>query len=373
MTAIIVAALVFISSLMSLLSGMPVAIIEILAGIVAGNLGLNAENWMLYLSGLGGIVLTFLAGAEIDTEMMKKEFKGCFLIGFFAFLVPFIGVSLYTRYVAGWDVQASLVAGCALSTTSVAVVYSILVESNLSNTRIGKMLLTSTFITDIAVVIVMSVLFIKPTLYMGVFVLTSIVVIVFAVKFSHIMFDTPKLKNKVIEPEIKYLLLLLMAFMYFAELGASHAVLPAFVLGLLMSRHFSETRETKVIRNRLRTVAYAVITPIFFIVGGMKVSLSMIMSALGLFAALFAIQLITKYIGVYFFAKRFIPGGEVYVSLIMSTGLTFGIIASVFGLTSGIINQLQYSLLIGVVVASAVIPTFIAQKWFMPVHSEDII
>jgi hypothetical protein len=57
----------------------------------------------------------------------------------------------------------------------------------------------------------------------------------------------------------------------------------------------------------------------------------------------------------------------------MSTGLTFGTIASVFGLNSGFINQVQYSVLIGVVIASAVIPTFIAQKWFMPVHSEDLV
>jgi hypothetical protein len=57
----------------------------------------------------------------------------------------------------------------------------------------------------------------------------------------------------------------------------------------------------------------------------------------------------------------------------MSTGLTFGTISSVFGLNAGYIDQVQYSVLVGVVVASAVIPTFIAQKWFMPVHSEDIL
>jgi Kef-type K+ transport system membrane component KefB len=62
-----------------------------------------------------------------------------------------------------------------------------------------------------------------------------------------------------------------------------------------------------------------------------------------------------------------------YTTLLMSTGLTFGTISSLFGLQAGIINQSQYSILVGVVVASAVIPTFIAQKWFMPVEDEDII
>jgi Kef-type K+ transport system membrane component KefB len=140
-----------------------------------------------------------------------------------------------------------------------------------------------------------------------------------------------------------------------------------------MSRHFTETSEIGVVRNRLRTVAYAIITPLFFIVGGLKISLSLIISAIGLFSILFIIKIITKFIGVYFLAKRYIPHGSMYTTLLMSTGLTFGTIASVFGLNSGFINQVQYSVLVRVVVASAVIPTFIAQKWFMPLHSEDIL
>jgi len=177
----------------------------------------------------------------------------------------------------------------------------------------------------------------------------------------------------VVEPEIKYLFLLLLAFMYFAQLGDGHAVLPAFVLGLLMSPHFRETSETKSVRTKLRTVAYAIITPAFFIVGGLRVSFPLILSGLGLFLILFGLKIVSKFLGVFFLSKKFIPHGAMYTTLLMSTGLTFGTIASVFGLTSGIIDQVQYSLLVGVVIASAVIPTFIAQKWFMPAHSEDII
>src|SRR3989344_5438190 len=79
-----------------------------------------------------------------------------------------------------------------------------------------------------------------------------------------------------------------------------------------------------------------------------------------------------KFAGVYFLAKRFIPGGSMYTTLLMSTGLTFGLIAIVFGLSSGFINQVQYSVLAGVLTISAGIPTLVAQRWFMPVHSEDI-
>ncbi len=372
-TPLVVGFLVLLASLISLRVGLSVAIIEIALGTVAGNLGVIPEDWMLYLASFGGVLLTFLAGTEIDTELMKEKLKESLLIGSLSFLLPFVAVFLFTYYVVGWDYSAALIAGTALSTTSLAVVYSVLVETNLSQTQIGKITMVATFVTDMGTALALSILFIKPTLYTAVFVVVSVIVIVVATKFSHFVFDNPVLKNKVIEPEIKYVFLLLLVFMYFANLGDGHAVLPAFLLGLLMSKHFRETSSTKVVRNRLRTVAYAVITPIFFIVGGLKISLPLIVAGLGLFLALFFIKILAKFVGVFFLAKRYIPDGSTYVTLLMSTGLTFGTIASVFGLTSGLINQEQYSLLIGVVIASAVIPTFIAQKWFMPLHSEDLV
>lgn len=365
--------IVLVASLISLKLGLSVAIIEILLGAVGGSFGLHVQDWMIYLAGFGGITLTFLAGTEIDTKLMKEKFKESFLIGFFSFIVPFVVVAGYTYFVAHWNLQAALLAGTALSTTSLAVVYSVLVETGLAKTTVGKLLMSSTFITDMGTALALSIIFVRPTLYTVVFIGVSIVVIILATKFSHLVFDNPRLKNKVVEPEIKYVFLLLLAFMYFAQLGDGHAVLPAFVLGLLMSPHFRETADTRSVRNKLRTVAYAIITPTFFIVGGLRVSFPLILSALGLFLILFGLKLASKFVGVFFLSRKFIPQGAMYTTLLMSTGLTFGTIASVFGLTSGIINQVQYSLLVGVVIASAVIPTFIAQKWFMPTHSEDIV
>jgi Kef-type K+ transport system membrane component KefB len=304
---------------------------------------------------------------------MREKFKVSMLIGGFSFLCPFLGVFLYTFYVAGWTIKASLIAGTALSTTSLAVVYSVLVETGLSSTNIGKLLMASTFITDMGTAFALSILFVKPTVYTLVFLVVSIFVIVFATKFSHKVFHSRTLKNKVIEPEIKYIFLLLLMFMFFAKLGDGHAVLPAFLLGLLMSGHFNETTGTKAVRDRLRTVSYAIITPIFFIVGGLKISLPLIITAGSLFIILFLLKMSTKFIGVYFLARKYIPNGSTYTTLLMSTGLTFGTISSVFGYNAGYIDQVQYSVLVGVVIASAVIPTFIAQKWFMPVEEEDIV
>ena len=362
---------ILLSSLISLRLGLAVAIIELVIGAIFGNLGfLHATDWMTLIAIFGGILLTFMAGTEIDTHVMREKYKESFLIGFFSFLAPFIGASLFTYFIAGWNLQAALIAGIALSTTSLAVVYSVLLETDLPDANLAKILLAATFVTDITTVIVLTILFLKPDLYTLLFIVISIVVILLAAKYSKHIFVHDKLKNKVIEPEIKYIFLLLVIFMYFAALGNGEAVLPAFILGLLMSKQLAKVKDLMV---RMRTVAYAVITPIFFIVGGLKISFPLILASLGLFLILFALKIITKFIGVYFLANKYIPNGSTYLTLLMSTGLTFGTIASLFGRNTGYINQVQYSVLIGVVVASAIIPTFVAQKWLLPRHREDMI
>jgi Kef-type K+ transport system membrane component KefB len=362
---------ILLSSLISLRLGMAVAIIELILGAIFGNLGiLHPEDWMTLLATFGGILLTFMAGTEIDTQVMREKYKESFLIGFFSFLAPFLFVLLFTYFIAGWNIQAALIAGIALSTTSLAVVYSVLLETKLPDANLAKTLLAATFVTDMTTVIVLSILFLKPDLYTLLFVVISIAVIIVASKYSHYIFNHEKLKNKVIEPEIKYVFLLLVIFMFFAAIGNSEAVLPAFILGLLMSKQLAGVKDLMV---RLRTVSYAVITPIFFIVGGLKVSFSLILASLGLFIILFGLKIIAKFIGVYFLANKYIKDGSMYFTLLMSTGLTFGTIASLFGLNAGYIDQVQYSVLIGVVVSSAIIPTFVATKWFLPRHSEDII
>jgi Kef-type K+ transport system membrane component KefB len=365
--------MIFAASLISLRLGLSVAIIEILLGAVAGNLGMKPEPWMNYLANFGGIILTFLAGTEIDTRLMKARLKLSLLIGSLSFLVPFFICSAFARFFLHWTTAASLLAGIALSTTSLAVVYSVLVESGLSRTPLGKLLMAATFVTDMGTALALSVLFSKPTLHSLLFIVVSIVILILARKYSFLVFLNRKYKDKVIEPEIKYLFVILLGLMYFAQLGDGHAVLPTFVLGLVMSRYFTETRSTRQVIIRLRTVAYAIITPLFFLVGGMRVSIPMIAAGIVVFLLFLGLKVGAKFVGVYFIFKRHVPADRTYSTLLMSTGLTFGTISCQFGLASGKIDVSQYSILLGVVIASAVIPTLIAQHWFMPRETEDIL
>jgi Kef-type K+ transport system membrane component KefB len=167
----------------------------------------------------------------------------------------------------------------------------------------------------------------------------------------------------VIEPEIKLVFACLFLLIWLGGRANSQAVLPAFVLGLAMSRHYAEHRLEQ---ERLRVVAFAFLTPFFFLKGGMNVSLGALWSNLGILAVLFAGKMVPKLCGVYPLARRYSAPHAAFTTLLMSTGLTFGTITALYGLNAGIIDQTKFSLLIAVVVLSAIVPTAIAQRWFSP-------
>ena len=360
--AMVVGILILLASMVSVKIGLSVALIEIVFGIIAGNfLGIHSTPWIDFLAGFAGIVLTFLAGAEVDPEVMREKFKESLLIGGISFLLPFVGTWLFCYYVAGWSWQASQIAGVALSTTSLAVVYAVLVETGLTHTPIGKLIMAACFVTDFGTALALSLLFINPTWWIIPFIGVSAGAIVLMPRLHPWFF--PTFGNRVIEPEIKGAFAVLLALMYFAVKAESHAVLPAFLLGLAVARIFAQHREEQ---RRFRVVAFAFLTPFFFLKSGMNVSLAAVWANLGLLGVLFVIKQATKIAGVYPLSRRYVPADAMYTTLLMSTGLTFGTISSLYGLNAGLLTQTQFSLLVTVVVLSAVIPTMIAQRHFQP-------
>ncbi len=361
----VLAALIFLASVLSVELGLSAALIEISLGIVGGNfLGLQQPEWVKFIAGFGGILLTFMAGAEVDFRLMREKAKESILIGALSFLTPFIGTLLVCRDLLGWSWQSAELAGIALSTTSLAVVYAVLVETGLARTGIGKLIMAATFVTDFGTAAGLSLLFLQPHVQTLWFVVVSAAAILLSPLVAPWFFR--RYGSRVIEPEIKLLFLLLFLLMYFAQIGDSHAILPAFLLGFVMSPIFHGNRD---LQRKLRVVAFAFITPIFFLSGGMNISLPLLGANIGLFLTLLAVKLVTKFIGVYPISKAFIPREATYTTLLMSTGLTMGTISAVFGYQKGIIDHAQFSVLVAVVVASAIVPTFLAQRFFHPRHA----
>ncbi len=362
LVATILGLLILIASIVSVELGVSVAIIEIAFGVIAGNfLGVASTPWIDFIAAFAGIVLTFLAGAEVDPALLRERAKESLLVGALSFLLPFVGAGLFAYYVAGWDLRQAEIAGVALSTTSLAVVYAVLVETGLTKTEIGKVIMAATFVTDLGTAIALSLLFIQPTPYLALFAGVSIVVIVAMAIFQRWFFD--RYGDRVIEPEIKGAFFVLFLLMWTADLAKSHAVLPAFVLGFSVSGVFRRYPEQL---KRFRIVAFSLLTPFFFFKGGLNVSLDAVAGALPLLAGFLAVKLALKFAGVMPVALRYLRPHATFTTLLMSTGLTFGTISSLYGLNAGIIDRAQFSVLVTTVILSAIVPTFIAQRFYSP-------
>jgi len=362
LAATILAALVLLASMVSVELGISVAIVEIALGVFAGNvLGITSTPWIDFLAAFAGILLTFLAGAEVDPGLFRQRFRESVVIGGLSFALPFAAAGLFAYFVAGWDLRQSEIAGIALSTTSLAVVYAVLVETGLTNTEIGKVIMAATFVTDLGTATALSVLFIQPTPFLALFVAVSVVVIVGMLVLQPWFFR--RYGDRVIEPEIKGAFVALFLLMWTADLAKSHAVLPAFVLGFAVSGAFRRHPEQL---KRFRIVAFSLLTPFFFFKGGLNVSLDALAGALPLLAGFLFVKIALKFAGVMPVALRYLRPHATFTTLLMSTGLTFGTISSLYGLNAGIIDRAQFSVLVTTVILSAIVPTFIAQRFFSP-------
>jgi len=359
-------ALALSASLISIWAGISVALVEILVGVVAGNfLGIHATtDWINFLALLGSGVLTFLAGAEIDPRSLKANLRASGLIGILSFGVPFAIVWLFAQFVLGWHLQQAQIAGVALSTTSVAVVYAVMIEGGYSDTAMGKTILAACFITDLGTVLALGVLFANFNMWLVLFVVVMCVVLWFMPTWTQ--FIIVRLgATRVSEPEVKFIFFILFFLDGLATTAKSEAVLPAYLVGLVVAGVFLRD---KTLVNRMRSIAFAIFTPFYFIKAGLYVSLPVLWTGLGIIGALLLVKMITKLVGVFPLARMHYMGKREasYTTLLMATGLTFGTISALFGFQNKIIDQRQYTILVSVVILSAFIPTLIAQKFFQP-------
>jgi Kef-type K+ transport system membrane component KefB len=341
-----------------------IALLEIIIGAIAGNIiDLTLTPWVNYLAGFGAILLTFLAGAEIDINVIRRHFGSTMTIGAVGFFAPYIGVFCFARFVLGWPWPQAQIGGIALSTTSVAVVYAVMVETGFNQTEIGKIILAACFVNDLGTVLALGIVFANYNIWLIAFAVVTIAVLFALPRFTPWFFRW--VGNRVSEPQIKFVLLLLFFLGGMANTAKSEAVLPAYLVGIVLAPVFLKDRE---LMNRVRVIAFTILTPFYFLKAGSLVRADVIVSSAGLILVFLGVKMVTKFFGILPLTRyfRFDPREGMYTTLLMSTGLTFGSISALFGLTNHIINETQYTILLTAVIGSAVVPTMIAERWFQP-------
>jgi Kef-type K+ transport system membrane component KefB len=361
--------LALVASLVSIRLGISVALIEIGLGVVGGNvLGLQSTPWIDFLAAFGAILLTFLAGAEINPVSLRRHLRPSLVIGGVSFAAPAIAAFLVAYLGLGWSLEAAEIAGLALSTTSVAVVYAVMIESGLAAKELGKLILAACFVTDLGTVLFLGILFADFDPVLLAFAVATALAIGLVPPLSRVLMV--RVPGRVSEPEIKFLFLVLLGLGGFAQVAGSEAVLPAYLVGLAVARVFVADR---VLVHRMRATAFSLLTPFYFLKAGSLVAVPAIVAGAGLIGLFLAVKVGAKVVGVWPTARAFgLPTRDAnYTTLLMSTGLTFGTIAALYGLTNGYIDQATYTILVTVVILSAVVPTLIATTFFEPQAATD--
>ncbi|MBI3942916.1 MAG: cation:proton antiporter [Chloroflexi bacterium] len=366
--------LALLASLLSIWFRIATALSEIVVGTIAqliigalvGMVLLDGNaTWIQFLSGAGAILLTFLAGAELDPVVFRRRWREATAVGLISFVLPFLGCTALAYWVLGWSAPASWLAGVAMSTTSVAVVYAVMLEFGLNRSDYGKAVLAACFITDLATVMALGIIFAPFTGKTFIFIGISVVA------FLVLPWVTPRFfrryGNRPTELEAKFLLLCLFGLGALASWAESEAVLPAYLIGMVLA---GTVGKDHVLIRRLRTLVFGLLTPFYFIRAGSLVSIPALIAAPVAFVLLLLTKMATKVLGVYPVTRLYrSPHPEaMYTTLLMSTGLTFGTISALFGLSHQLIDQGQYSMLVAAVIGSAVIPTLIANAFFLPRH-----
>ena len=303
------------------------------------------------------------SGAEIDVKVIRRNFRSTMAIGAVGFFAPYLGVFAWAHFILGWPGAQAQIAGIALSTTSAAVVYAVMVETSFNDTEIGKIILAACFINDVGTVLALGLLFANYNFWLVGFALATAATMFLLPRVTPWFFA--RLGSRVSEPQIKFVLLILFLLGGLSNTAKSEAVPPAYLIGMVLAPVFLADRE---LMHRTRVIAFTVLTPFYFLKAGSLVRVADIVNAAGLIVIFLAVKMVTKFVGILPLTRifRFERKEGMYTTLMMSTGLTFGSISALFGLTNHIIDERQYTILLTAVIGSAVVPTLIAQRWFQP-------
>ncbi|HXB83993.1 MAG TPA: cation:proton antiporter [Candidatus Acidoferrum sp.] len=359
-----------ISAFVAIRIKMPAALVEIIVGMLAGNLiALRTNAWIDFVAGFGSILLTFLAGAEIDPVVLRRQLLPATVLGAASFGAPFVAAMAFAYLFGHWSLDASKIAGIAMSTTSVAVVYAVMIESGLAGKEFGQIILAACFFTDLGTVVALGMLFANYNLWLVALIASIVAAMVLVPKMLPALID--RTRRYVSEPALRVLFAVIFLLAAVATYAKSEGVLPAYFLGLACAGMMITYPDVK---RRLQTMTMTLLAPFYFLKAGTYIEFGAALANAALIATLFFVKVIAKIVAVFPLARyafKYPSSNANYLTLMMATGLTFGTISSLYGLTHHYINQAQYTALVTVVILTAVVPTAIAQALFKPLEEPE--
>ncbi len=341
------ASLLLAAAFIAELLDIAVAIVELITGVFASLIGLSPEGILSVLSMIGGVLLMFIVGSEIEIDVLIKNFRTSLIVGLSSFLAPALA-SFIILFRMGLGFRASWLVAIALSTTSMAVVHAILMSKGLLNKEIGQVILASAMVTDASSIIAMALVMVKATYLIVLYVIMFFTVPMIFRKALHHLPSRPASQLG-----IRMIISTLLVLTLFSEIAGIHAALIAFILGISAS---DIIRKRGFLDEKLKGLVFGFFSPIFFFTAGLYVRLMGVSSALILTILFLAISFIPKVISTGYFIYKRMGVKDLSVSIMFGARLTVSTIAALMGLSAGLLLQNHYN----AIILSAVISTIIA-------------
>ncbi len=353
---------------------LPTPVCEIALGAVAPLvvgpwLGWNLLSpgipWVVFLAGSGSLLLTFLAGTELDPAVLRATWREAVLVGFVGCVVPLGGVALVAHFLLGWRMESAWVAAVALSTGSVSVVYTVLTEMGLGRTGLGQGLLATSYVNNLFSAIALAIILTPLTMRSAILLAACVGAGLLAPSVSSRVLG--RLRSRAAQPDVRYLLFLLFGLGGLSVWAGSELVLPAYVMGMALS---GVVGRNSALIHHLRVLTFSILTPFYFLRAGTQVHIPALAAVPWLFVVLLAAKLLSKLVGilpalrVFNYSRR----EGIYGGLMLSLGLMLGTVIATSGLNRGLVDATQYSHIVAAVIASAVVPVTIANTFFAPRH-----
>ena len=354
---VFVAFIVFLAGVVSSKSKITPVLVELLAGLIIGNLFLLKINPTVdVLSNIGITVLMYIAGLEIDFDFMKSKLSQSLHIGLFSFFTPFVLIYLFCYFLYNFPPVTSMLISLALSTTSVAIVFAVLTEDGKLNEE-KKTILSAVMVIDI-----LSMIFLG--FFSSAF---SYFTLLFLIAMATLTYFFPYLGKRIfrkrekttIALELKFVLFSLLCLSFMSEHAGLEPALIAFFFGVLTSEFIVGHAE---LQKQLNGIAFGFLTPIFFFVTGTKINLSLAFANPVFLILLLLIAYTGKYYAAFFTIKKYFPQNAAYYAKLINFRLTFGLIAITFGLQKAIITKELFSIIGVVIILSSLIGFFAKRK-----------
>jgi len=349
----------------------PVAVVEILLGIVIGPdvLGwAEVDEPVQVLALLGLAFVLFLAGFELDLHQVRGRLLRAAVLGYVCVLVAALAIGVALDR-AGLITSPAL-AAILLSATSLALVTPVLREGDQLRTHLGQLIMACASVSEFAAVALLSLLFTQHTASTGVrialalaFLGLILVVGLVAARASQArairrLFE--RLHGGTYQIRVRGAIMIMALFVILAQEVGLEAILGALVAGAILGvLDHGALREHEEFRSKLDAVGYGFLAPAFFIWSGMSIDLDALRdqpSRLVLIGVFLVAFLAVHLVALPLYRRTVSARGAFVAGLLGSTSsLPFVVTATTIGQSAGLLSAATAAALLVAGVLSALV------------------